>query len=365
MKILELHYSTAAAGAERLVIDLSNELSRNNELVLCTTDDDSILENSYYKNEISSRIKYINLKCKSGLGIKSIWRILKIIKEEKPDIVHSHANLITLFLPAILLPGIRYFHTIHNLAERCLINKNLKFIYKWFYKKKVQPVTISQLCLDSYKKLYNMDNAINIVNGRSRLQRTTDYDKVTIELNELKIHDDDKIFVHVARCAKAKNQKLLVDTFNRFLNEGYHGVLILIGTAYDSEENIHILNNAQKGIYWLGAKNNVGDYLLQADFFVLSSLFEGLPISLLEAISCGVIPICTPAGGIPDVINSESNGYVSKSFGADDFYYTLKRAFDDEKYFNRIHLEEYFENNFSMRHCAEGYFNAFSHNDTE
>ena len=49
MKILELHYSTAAAGAERLVIDLSNELSRNNELVLCTTDDDSILENSYYR----------------------------------------------------------------------------------------------------------------------------------------------------------------------------------------------------------------------------------------------------------------------------------------------------------------------------
>lgn len=99
-----------------------------------------------------------------------------------------------------------------------------------------------------------MDNAINIVNGRSRLQQTTDYDKVTIELNELRIHDDDKIFVHVARCAKAKNQKLLVDTFNRFLNEGNHGILILIGTAYDSEENIHILNNAQKGIYWLGAK---------------------------------------------------------------------------------------------------------------
>ena len=37
MKILELHYSTAAAGAERLVIDLSNELSRNNELVLWKT----------------------------------------------------------------------------------------------------------------------------------------------------------------------------------------------------------------------------------------------------------------------------------------------------------------------------------------
>ena len=88
--------------------------------------------------------------------------------------------------------------------------------------------------------MYKLDNAININNGRSKLMRTVDYDKVSVELEKLKIHDDDKIFIHVARCAKVKNQELLVKTFNRFLNEGNHGILILIGASYDSKENIHI-----------------------------------------------------------------------------------------------------------------------------
>ena len=47
--------------------------------------------------------------------------------------------------------------------------------------------------------------------------RTVDYDKVSVELEKLKIHDDDKIFIHVARCAKVKNQELLVKTFNRLI----------------------------------------------------------------------------------------------------------------------------------------------------
>lgn len=49
MKILELHYSTSWAGAERFVVDLCNELANKHEVVLCTIEDDNIPEKAYYK----------------------------------------------------------------------------------------------------------------------------------------------------------------------------------------------------------------------------------------------------------------------------------------------------------------------------
>ena len=59
MKIFELHYSTSWAGAERVVIDLSNELAKSNEVVLCIIEDDLLPGKSYYKKELSQNIKYI------------------------------------------------------------------------------------------------------------------------------------------------------------------------------------------------------------------------------------------------------------------------------------------------------------------
>lgn len=82
MKILELHYSTSWAGAERFVVDLCNELANKHEVVLCTIEDDNIPEKAYYKKDLKKNIKYKNLKCQSGLQLKAIWRIYQIIKKK-------------------------------------------------------------------------------------------------------------------------------------------------------------------------------------------------------------------------------------------------------------------------------------------
>lgn len=58
----------------------------------------------------------------------------------------------------------------------------------------------------------------------------------------------------------------------------------------------------------------------------MSSKMEGLPISLLEAMSLGVIPVSTPAGGVCDVIRNGENGYISSSHTPEDFYRIVKDA---------------------------------------
>lgn len=180
---------------------------------------------------------------------------------------------------------------------------------------------------------------------------------------KLKIHPDDKVFVHIARCEEAKNQELLVNAFSRILQDNIHAILLMIGANYDAPHNQHLFTHMPKGMYCLGLKNNIGDYLLNANFFILSSKWEGLPISLLEALSCGVIPICTPAGGIPDVIIDEQKGFLSPDFTEDNFYKAIKKAIQKESSFERKNLITYFQENYSMQHCANLYLKTFK-NDT-
>ena len=64
--------------------------------------------------------------------------------------------------------------------------------------------------------------------------------------------------------------------------------------------------------------------LAYADAMCLPSIWEGMPVTLLEALSVGCIPICSPVGGIVDVINNGVNGVLSASSSAEDYYAAMK-----------------------------------------
>lgn len=359
MKILELHYTLSPGGAERFIVDLSNELCKTNEVVVCTSNADTTGQNAHYKKDLASQVKYINLNCKRGHQMKALWGIYNTIRKEKPDIVHAHSNVVCLFLPVLLFEKAKYFHTLHSLADKCLLKKFLKPVNRWFYRKRIQPVTISRACRESYEKLYGLRNAVQIDNGSSFSSKSTMSRDVHQEIEKLKIHPDDRVFIHVARYDLPKNQKLLVDAFNQLLSAGHHAILLMIGSGFDAPDGQNLLAGAQRGIYWLGVKDNVQDYMHTAGFFILSSSWEGLPISLLEAMACGVIPVCTPAGGIPDVVKNGETGFVSPGFGFDDFYHTIEEAIRSEKTFDKEYLKQYFQGNFSMEQCALHYNHCF------
>ncbi len=63
-------------------------------------------------------------------------------------------------------------------------------------------------------------------------------------------------------------------------------------------------------VRFLGEQREVGIWLAQADLFVLSSIVEGAPLALLEALSAGVIPIATAVGGIPEIIQRSEVGFL-------------------------------------------------------
>lgn len=353
MKILQLTYDLSTGGAERFVVDLCNSLEPNHVVVLVSIVNNNEPNREFYLPELSPSVRYINLQCKKGVGFQALHRICRIISVEKPDVVHAHCHLTQILLPSLIYPRIKFVHTLHSLAQRCLQWRWMKNIYKWFYQHKIKGVTISPICHESFVTLYHANCDECIYNGRTAISTTSKLQEVEFEVSKIKVHSDDIIFIHIARFHAVKNQLLLLKTFSRLINEGKHVQLIVIGGGFPNDMKEKY--NQIPGIAFLGEKTNVGDYLSNAAYFVLSSLMEGLPITLLEAMSLGVIPVSTPAGGVSDVIIDGKNGFLSPSFSDDDFYNTIIRALDNKECITKDKVLLSYSENYSMKKCSGNY----------
>jgi glycosyltransferase involved in cell wall biosynthesis len=197
-----------------------------------------------------------------------------------------------------------------------------------------------------------------IYNGRAVPEPTLAFQKVKSTILKFR-EDGNTVFLHIGTCNAAKNQKMLISVFNRLVDNGEHIILMIIGSGFDSEEGNALKNIACKKIIFLGQKQNVSDYLLNSDAFCLSSVIEGMPISLIEALACGCIPICTPVGGLINTINDGITGYLSKSVSENDYYFSIRSYLDNKNQVKKDDLIKYYLSHFSIEECANNYVSLF------
>lgn len=358
MRIIQIIYNLGQGGAERFVIDTCNELVKNkmNEVYLLTINAITPTRR-HYIDTLSTDVKHRDIGAKKGLSIKSIMGVYKTIKMIKPDIVHIHCSTVLIYLPAIFYKKAKYVQTLHTLAGKAISFKWLKGIQKMLFKKSIQPITISNICKQSFVDYYRLDNAICIANGRARLAATEKYSSVKKEIEDYKKGKEISVFIHVARYSHEKNQELLFNTFKRLHDDGKEFLLVVIGANFDKSQYMDL--NETNYIKILGVKQNVGDYLACADYFTLSSLYEGLPLSLLEAMSIGCIPISTPAGGVVDVITDGKNGLLCPTFETKDFYNTVAKIFDNDFVINKQQIIKGYEENYTIEVCVSKYYEVY------
>lgn len=364
MKILQIIPSLASGGAERLVLDLCNELSRQGaEVHLCIVQDPTERDFGFYLPALSEKVHFHSLNQPKGFGWKNIGKLNRLIRQLKPDVIHAHLGaLLYLYFLKLLNVKHTFFVTIHNFAEKSDPKFPLRTInYLYFGSKLVRVITISEKCDISYSRFYHLKNAIIIPNGREKLFPTDQYPSVSKEIDSYKQSESDLVFIHIARFYEQKNQPMLVEVFNRLIEEGHAIVLLIIGDWSFCAEARELASTVKPGIHVLGTRTNVVDYLLLSDAFCLTSIYEGLPISLIEAISCGCTPLCTPAGGIPDVIKDGETGFLSADFTAESYYSLIKEYIGHGKgLISRAKLIETYEDNFSIEITARRHLQLFA-----
>ena len=363
MKILEVVNNLAAGGGQRFVVDLSNSLYKNGQDVSVFTFRADIDNGLFYKDELSEGVRLINRhgNCKLLSKIAQIFSVAKVLWTEKPDIVHCHIlGLPYVIIPSMIMRKTQFFYTVHNEAAKDTAPGISSWLRKTFLKKRIHAVTISKHCAKTFLDYYGYEPSAMIENGCRELSVTQELSAVQNEINSYKKSPATKVFVNIARISEQKNHKLLIEAFNKLLEEGADAVLLVIGDYRGADRIMSVLRPMIKTdrILFLGTKHNVVDYLNATEFFVLSSAWEGLPISVLEAGLSGCYPVCTPVGGIPDVIVDETWGLLSKDLTIEEFVTTLKTSMT--KNIDRQSLKQKYESRYLMSLCAKKYASLFN-----
>jgi len=328
IKIVHVIGKLSRGGAERFVIDLCNEIAKKEKYEVYIL---SLCENNTHNTfitDISTNVNYITFNKKSGFNLNVLFKLTNWLKEKSPHIVHSHLNSFEyLSLYRSYKSRATFFHTIHNIANIECPNYLIKCFRKLYYKNNsVIPIVISVNGSKTYREYYKLNNEIIIENARPNLILSKNHEGL---VNKYKRDKDSFLIVHIGRISIEKNQELLIKSVQKFNSiDEKKCKLLIIGDVQDEQLYSRLMNLIENdsNIEFLGGVNNIVDYLSIADAFCLSSIYEGMPISLIEAMSVGCIPICTPVGGIKEMITDEVTGFLSKDIDLDSYYNAIRKA---------------------------------------
>ncbi|WP_214710810.1 glycosyltransferase [Exiguobacterium sp. s55] len=304
-KIIQIIPNLHLAGAEIMLENLTLRLDKEGYTVKVV---------SFYNEQtaISARLEFngidvLYLDKKRGFDFKSIIQLRNIIKEENPNIIHTHLYILPYVIIASLFQkNITKVHTIHNLADKEVSSsqrKINKIIYKMF---KVIPVAISPKIKKSITNVYKFkDEFVPMVFNGVDIKK----------FQHIKKEKDIKEVVqllHIGRFSDQKNHKGLIEAFYKSNPIENKIILNLIGEGSLKREIIQMVNdlNLNNHVNFLGLKSDVKKYLHSADIFILPSKWEGMPITLIEAMASGLPIIATDVGGVADMIEDNKSGLL-------------------------------------------------------
>ena len=313
IKVVQIVPMLGPGGAERVAVDLVSGLDRQRfEVALISIWRRIGCELEQTLDNCKVRVEYLG----KGWGFdgRTYHRLHRVLREYRPDIVHTHLQVLRYALPSLLLlKHMSSLHTVHNLAER-EIEPRARCIQRYALNHGVVPVAVSEEVAHSLKQLYGVQRCRVIPNGIP----TQHYSRPQITRSEWRAKEgfraDQVLFVCVARFAAQKNHALLLKAFAQGPASDPNAHLVLVGEG-DLREQLEgqakELGLSGK-VHFLGLRSDIADLLNAMDVFVLSSDWEGNPLSVMEAMASGLPVVSTAVGGVPDLLANGKEGFLER-----------------------------------------------------
>lgn len=276
----------------------------------------------------------------------SVYNLYKLIKKEKPIIVHSHtpkAGVVAMMAAKIANVPIR-LHTVAGLPlmeAKGIKRKLLNFVEKVTYAcaTKVYPNSKGLYDFIVEEELISSIKMKIIANGSSNGIDTSYFDSERISEEQrhelrtkLNIQKTDFVFVFVGRLVGDKGINELIDAFARI--KGSNVKLLLVGGLESDldplkSETIHEIDN-NKNIISVGFQKDVRPYFAISHCLVFPSYREGFPNVVLQAGAMGLPSIVSNINGCNEIIQEGINGSIIPSKDRESLYKVMHKIISDE-----------------------------------
>lgn len=309
ISILYLIYGFRVGGAERHLLDLCKGLDRQQfdpEIIYFHRDE-----------EILPEFRRANIPCtifpvRAGeLTLSEIWKLSRIIKRLAPDIVHVHLFHASRFgAMAAYLAGIkRIVRTKHNVSDPGVRPGKKDRIWTVLHRVILtRTVAVSRAIATEIMTPYVIYNGIDtdyfdpaLIDATSRLEWTRRFGA-----------QGGPVIGIAARLTRQKGHSFLLMAFSQLLSSWPEAQLMIAG---DGEERSSLENLAHQlgishNVRFLGAIRDVREFLSVLDLFAHPSIFEGLGIAVIEAMSMGAPIVATRVDGLVELINDGMEGLL-------------------------------------------------------
>ncbi len=305
LRVLLMIDEASVGGGQQHVLSLAERLDRGKYDVAVCCEGEGYLVDELRKRRILTH----PLRMSNRPSIRSLFECVRLYRRSRPDIVHTHGGtagflgrIASLFVPGIRIVhtyhGIHYLHNLQSFQNRIYraVDRTLKHCTD-----RLVCVAKSDMELGIRHKVVDPKIALLIRNGIDVEKFASARRESTIKTGAVRIVGT------IGRLHIQKGHCFLVEAAARVIENDPSVIFHIVGEGElqrNLEEQIRSLG-LQERVKLLGPRTDVPELLAGMDVFVLPSLWEGLPLVLLEAMAAGKPIVTTAVDGVKEVITNE------------------------------------------------------------
>ena len=298
-------------GAENILINLVNSFARNklyiHLITNCSKKKFHKSKNLQIYNYNKKKIKFINNRITSSFCASFILlKLLIKLKNSDSKILSMQSN----FLSVIIAFFLNYKVAIRVSEDPCGATKfaDNKFFAFLIMLSKIFTYNLASkiICNGSKSK----DCLKKIIINKSKVKIL--FNPYLQKINKFKIIKKKNIFLNVGRLCKQKNQACLINAFYLFnkVNDSYSLIICGDGVHKKKLQNLVFNLNLKKKVLFINWTKNLSKVYLESKFFVLPSLYEGMPNVIIDSINYNLPNICSDASGMDDLLLNGRGGEI-------------------------------------------------------